>query len=93
MICTCVCACVSPFAPEKEGLDEATSTDSWKATRKTSFSGKKKEEDEEEEGLPSLVQTTLHGDCRPVLEYGLVSYILSEYLCLKSSLYRNQVVK
>lgn len=62
---------LSPFAPEKEGLDEATSTDSWKATRKTSFSGKKKEEDEEEEGLPSLVQTTLHGDCRPVLEYGL----------------------
>ena len=79
MICTCVCvcACVSPFAPEKEGLNEATSTDSWRATRKTSFSGNKKEEDEEE-GLPSLVQTTLHGDCRPVLEYGLVSYILNE---------------
>ena len=75
----CVCACVSPFAPEKEGLneEEATSTDSWKATRKTSFSGNKKEEDEEE-GLPSLVQTTLHGDCRPVLEYGLVSYILND---------------
>lgn len=26
----------------------------------------------EKEGLVSLKQTTLHGDCRPVLEYGLV---------------------
>ena len=26
----------------------------------------------EEEGLISLVDTTLHGDCRPVMEYGLV---------------------
>lgn len=25
-----------------------------------------------EEGLHSLVNTTLHGDCRPVMEYGLV---------------------
>ena len=26
-----------------------------------------------DEGLTSIVHTTLHGDCRPVMEYGLVS--------------------
>ena len=30
-------------------------------------------EEEEEGGLTSLVHTTLHGDCMPVLQYGIVS--------------------
>lgn len=63
----------SPFAPESE--EQSPDEDEGGACGGI----KKGMSTETDEGLRSLVQTTLHGDCRPVLEYGLVRYIISIY--------------
>lgn len=65
---------ISPFAAEKdivdEGLDGGAAMpykpDEWKGDGSDGGS----------EGLTSLVNTTLHSDCRPVMEYGLVRLCL-----------------
>lgn len=64
----------SPFAPEAE--EQSPDEDEGGACGGI----KKGMSTEADEGLTSLVQTTLHGDCRPVLEYGLVRYNMFVYI-------------
>ena len=70
----------SPFAAERDETSEGSeSAELCKPkTLKGSVGGGavgRAERDSSEEGLTSLVHTTLHGDCRPVMEYGLVGVV------------------
>ncbi len=72
MYCTCVINC-SPFAAEKEvGVAGAGLEEEGICKPHVLKKGGCGSEGGEEEGLISLVNTTLHSDCRPVMEYGLV---------------------
>ena len=74
MLVGCNYSLLSPFAAERDdGRSDSAEMATGTCKPKTLMKGPSREEQDEEEGLTSLVHTTLHGDCRPVMEYGLVS--------------------
>ena len=63
----------SPFAEENNQEQDGDDDDDDDECNRGACGGGKSAKSDEGAVLTSLVHTTLHGDCRPVLEYGIVS--------------------